>query len=580
MNTITLNIDGRAVEAMSGDTVLEASLALGVEIPTLCHMKGKLPTGSCRMCVVEVDGRHGLIPSCSQPAEDGMVVRTRSARVLEARRTIVELLLAAHPDDCLYCARSGDCTLQDLAIQHEVRGRKLPAPAEVHPLDISSPSIIRDPAKCVLCGKCVRVCEETMGIGAIDFTGRGSSTCIAPAFLDSLNASSCVHCGQCVQVCPTGALTEQDHLEQVWEALVDPELTVAVQHAPSVSVSIAELFGLPAGQDETGRLNAALRLAGFDIVCDTAFAADLTVMEEAAELVTRIRENGPLPMFTSCSPGWVKLVEQEYPELIEHISSCRSPQQMMGSVLKRLHAPEQGIDSAKLFSVAIMPCTAKKFEAERPEMCADGLPDVDAVLTTRELARLLNRLGIRLDAVKAEEPDHLLNLHSGAGKIFGTSGGVMTAALRTAAWMLTGKEHEAPALEAVEGHEGLSRATVEISGKEIGVAVASGTQAARRLIQEMKAGLHPDLQFIEVMTCPGGCISGGGQPRAQDPEVLRSRMLALRGLDKAAGLRQSHNNPDLQELYRRHLDHPGSKTSHHLLHTSYRDRGAERKQSA
>ncbi|MFW6161905.1 MAG: [FeFe] hydrogenase, group A, partial [Planctomycetota bacterium] len=429
---MTIEVNGRAVEAEAGETILTALTRAGLRVPTLCHMEGLTPTGACRLCVVEVEGQRGLVPSCAYPVAEGMRVQTHSPRVIRARRTVIELLLASHPDDCLYCVRNGECELQGLAEELGVRERRFLGRKRFAHVDASSPAIVRDPAKCILCGRCVRMCEEVQGVAAIDFIGRGSRATVGTAFGEGLNVSSCVNCGQCINVCPTGALAEQSHLKAVQDALADPERVVVVQHAPSISVTLAEEFGMKPGLDVCGVLTTALRQLGFDRVFDTCFSADLTIMEEASELVHRIVEGGPLPMMTSCSPGWIKFVEQFYPELLGNVSTCKSPQQMLGAVIKSFFAEQQGLDRRSIYSVSVMPCTAKKFEAQRPEMARDGVADVDAVLTTRELARLIRRHGIDTGARAPGHADSPFGERSTAGKLFGASGGVMEAAVRTA----------------------------------------------------------------------------------------------------------------------------------------------------
>lgn len=563
-------LNGRAVEAQAGESILDLARREGLDIPTLCHLKGLSPSGACRMCVVELDGRPGLVTACSQQVQEGMAIHTHSPRAVEARKTIVELLLANHPDDCLYCVRSGDCRLQELAQTHGVRRRRWPAGMRHHRLDVSSPAIGRNPDKCILCGACVRVCEERMGVGAIDFTGRGSSTVVAPAFLGDLNLSTCVGCGQCIAVCPTGALREQSHLDRVVAALEDPEQVVVVQHAPAVSVSLAEEFGLPAGTDLNPQLVAALRRLGFHYVFDTAFAADLTVREEAAELVQRITHGGPLPLFTSCSPAWVRWLEQERPELLPHLSTCKSPQQMMGAVVKSAFARMKGLDPARIFSVSIMPCTAKKAEAARPEHAREGLADVDAVLTVRELARLLRQRGIRLTELKPDHADLPLGMRSTAGKLFGASGGVTEAALRTAHFLITGEDPPPMRVEALHGTEGLRFATVQAGILQLRVAVASGLLQARKLVDEIQQGLHPHLHMVEVMSCPGGCVAGGGQPLSRDGDDAERRRAvrhaALLRVDDEGMLRRPHRNWAVGELYRDELGEPLSQRAHELLH--------------
>jgi len=567
----TINVNGNEFPIHDGQSILDVCQDHGIDIPTLCHIKDLLPSGACRMCVVEVDGFQNLIPSCSYPAAQGMVVKTHSNRAIQARKTIIELLQTNHPDDCLYCVRSGQCDLQSLSQDYGVRQRRFNTHTPSEELDVSSPSIERDPAKCILCGKCVRVCEEIMGVSAIDFAGRGSNAKVCPPFDIGLNVSACIACGQCVAACPTGALRESSGLKVVSNALQDPGKTVVVQHAPSVSVSLAEEFGLKPGMDVDGLLVAALRRLGFKYVFDTSFSADLTIMEEASELVHRVQNNGPLPMFTSCSPGWVKYLEQSHPDLIPHLSSCKSPQQMMGAVIKNIFARDKKLDPGNIYSVAVMPCTAKKFEAQRPEMGNGKGPDIDAVLTTRELARLIRSHGIAFNRLQPERADTPFGERSGAGKIFGSTGGVMEAAIRTAHYLMTGTELDDPSIKVVRGEEGIREATIHVKGIPLGVAVVSGLKYADQLIGEIKDG-RDDLHFIEVMTCPGGCINGGGQPLHHDVSRVKARAAALYKIDEKAAVRTSHNNPDIKWLYEEHLGEPLGEVSHQLLHTHYEER--------
>jgi NADH-quinone oxidoreductase subunit G/NADP-reducing hydrogenase subunit HndD len=566
-----LEINGRSVDAHEGETLLGAARRAGVRIPTLCHYEGLPPSGACRMCVVEVEGQRNLVPSCAFPAAPGLKVATHSARAVEARRTLVELLLANHPDDCLYCVRNLDCELQDLASELGVRRRRYFGGRTRAKLDVASPSILRDPEKCILCGKCVRACEEIQSVGAIDFIGRGSKARIGTAFDEGLNVSSCVNCGQCVAVCPTGALAETRAVDDVLAALADPARIVVVQHAPSVSVSLAEEFGLKPGLDVDGPLVSALRRLGFAWVFDTAFTADLTIMEEASELARRMTEGGVLPMMTSCSPGWIKFVEQFYPEFIPNLSTCKSPQQMLGAIVKTFLATRLQVDPAAIFSVAIMPCTAKKFEAGRQEMGRGGLQDIDAVLTTRELAELIRMHGLDLASLPADAADTPFGERTSAGKLFGASGGVAEAAVRTAQYLLTGEAGDAPKVQALRGLEGVKEFKTRVAGREIGVAAVSGLGHARALMEQIKAG-RADLHFIEVMSCPGGCINGGGQPRSASPDAVRARMQTLYAIDRDAALRASHQNPAIHRLYAEFLEKPLSTRSHELLHTRYERR--------
>lgn len=565
----TVEIDGKKITATAGETILEACRRAGIAIPTLCHLPGLSPSGACRICVVELEGR-GLVPSCAQPVAEGDRIQTCSPRVHEARRTIVELLLSGHPDDCLYCPRNGSCELQALARSLGVSRRRLQRLGERKMKDVSSAALQRDPAKCILCGRCVRVCEEIQGVGAIDFVGRGAEARIATAFEEGLNVASCVSCGQCVAHCPTAALTEKSDLERVLAALADERCLTVVQHAPAVAVTIAD--DLPESADAAGLLNAALRRVGFDRVYETAFAADLTVMEEASELLERLAGSGPLPLFSSCSPAWVSYVEQRHPELLDHLSSCKSPQQMLGALLKSAYAPQQGIEVERIFSVAVMPCTAKKFEAARAEHAKHGRADIDAALTTRELIKLLELRGVELARLASEPADSPLGQRSSAGRLFGVTGGVTEAALRTAHFLATNEALPSIEFAELRGLEGVKQAQVEIAGKALSVVVVSGLANAEALIGKLQRG-ELEAHFVEVMSCPGGCIAGGGQPHgAALRERALARMKRLYAADRNAELRCAHDNPEIKALYRDFLERPLSSTSHALLHTHYAPR--------
>ena len=570
---ITIEVNNRTIEAEQGEILLDVLKRAGISIPTLCHMENFFPSGACRMCVVEMEGRPALIPSCAYPVHPGMKIKTYSPRVLQARKTIIELLLANHPDDCLYCTRNGNCKLQSLAGELGVREKRFEGERSHHEIDLSSPSLVRDPDKCILCGRCVRVCEEVIGVSAIDYIGRGSKTIVGTAFNEGLNKSTCINCGQCITVCPTGALRERSYVKQVMDAINNPDLTVVVQHAPAVSVTIGEDFGVEGGADVAGKMVAALRQIGFNKVFDTSFSADLTIMEEASELVKRITTGGVLPMFTSCSPGWIKYMEQFYPEMLPNLSTCKSPQQMLGAVIKSYFAEKEGLDPSKIFSVSIMPCTAKKFECARPEMLGDSItPDVDAVLTTRELARLIHKFGIDLKNLEPSEADLPFGERTTAGKLFGATGGVMEAAVRTAYHLITGNELADLKIEAVRGLDGVKEAHLDINGLKVGVAVVSGIGNVKQVIADVKDGKRPDLHFIEVMTCPGGCVGGGGQPLGTDLVKIKSRMQGLYKLDSEGSVRTSHSNESIKKLYAEFLGEPLGEKSHHLLHTHYKAR--------
>jgi len=563
-----IEANGQHIEARQGATILQTLTRAGITVPTICHMEGLLPSGTCRMCVVEVEGFGGLVPACSYPVAAGMKIRTNTPEIMQTRKTIVELLLSNHPDDCLYCARNGNCELARLAADHGIRDRAFRGQRSHRPKDVSSPSIIRDPDKCILCGKCVRVCEEIQGVGAIDFVQRGSHAYVGTAFNQGLNVSSCINCGQCILVCPTAALTEHKYVNEVLQALADPGKMVVVQHAPAVSVTIAEEFGFKPGTDFDGKMVAALRRVGFDRVFDTSFAADLTIMEEGSELVHRIQHGGALPMFTSCSPGWVKYVEQFYPEFLPNVSTCKSPQQMMGAIIKSFFAGKAQVDPQNIVSVSIMPCTAKKFECARPEMGRDYVADVDFVLTTRELAELFRIAGVNPAAIEPEAPDTPFGERSSAGKLFGASGGVMEAALRSACFLLTGGELTEYKIQELRGMKGAKELRVRIGDLDVGAAVVSSLGQARTLIDQIRAGRR-DLHFIEVMTCPGGCINGGGQPIGADLDAVKARMHALYQIDRDDRLRVSHKNEWVQRLYADFLGAPLGHKSHELLHTHY-----------
>jgi len=566
-----IEVNNKKLEAKQGETILEVLTRNGLQVPTLCHIKDMIPTGSCRMCVVELENNGRLVPSCSFPASPEMIIKTHSPRVVDARKTIIELLLSNHPDDCLYCVRNENCELQSLSRELHVTERRIKGIKNNFSIDRSSASLVRDPDKCILCGRCVRICEEVMGVSAIEFIGRGSKTHIGTAYDSGLNTSSCINCGQCIMVCPTGALHEKSHFGEVLDAINNPEKKVVVQYAPAISVSLAEAFKMKPGEDINGLLNAALRKIGFDYLFDTTFSADLTIMEESAELIHRIVHGETMPMFTSCCPAWVKYAEEFAPEFLPNISSCKSPQQMMGAVIKTWFAEQEGIKPENIYSVSIMPCTAKKFEAQRTTMTRKGLSDVDAVLTTRELVDLIKMYGINIRQLDPESADSPMGLRSSAGKLFGASGGVMEAALRTAYYKLTGKEMVQFRVSEIRGLKGRKETKILIGDLEIGVAVVSGMANAKILLDEIRNG-RKDIHFIEVMACPGGCIAGGGQRIGAGLEAIRARMQSLYEIDDKESIRVSHRNPEIIELYDKFLGEPLGHKSHELLHTDYKKR--------
>ena len=574
MDMINVKINGIAVSVPKGSTILEAARTAGVEIPTLCFMKEKNEIGACRICVVEANEGRGfrIVTACVYPVSEGMEVLTNSEKIQKARKTTLELILSTHDKKCLSCVRSTNCELQKLCRDYGVEESTFEGFKPQYELDLSTPHLVRDNNKCILCRRCVAACNEQF-VGVIGANDRGIDTNIGSPFRETLSETSCISCGQCTVVCPTGALTERDDTEKVWDALADETKHVIVHTAPSIRATLGECFGMEIGTNVEGKMVAALRRLGFEKVFDTDFGADLTIVEEANELVERIKNGGTLPMITSCSPGWVKFCEYYYPDMIENLSSCKSPQQMAGAVLKTYYANKMGWDPKDVFVVAVMPCTAKKFEIGRDDQDAAGVPDTDVAITTRELSRMIDRAGIKFTSLPDEEFDSPLGEDTGAAVIFGATGGVMEAALRTANDWLTGKDNTEIDYTACRGTMGLKEATVQINGSPVKVAVASGAAAAKVVMDRIKSGTS-DWTFVEIMGCPGGCVNGGGQPiqpqSVRDTVDLKAvRAKALYDIDAASTLRKSHESPVIKTLYSEWFGSFGSEKAHHALHTSY-----------
>ena len=573
---VNITIDNQKISVPEGTTILQAAKQAGIDIPTLCFLKDINEIGDCRMCIVKVEGRRGFATSCIQKVEEGMIVRTNTPEIMEARHVILDLIISNHDKDCLTCSRMGNCELQQLAKKFNIQSIEFKGDREEYSIDDLSPAIVRDPNKCILCRRCVAVCKNVQKIGAIDCANRGFESNISTSYGKSLSETTCVNCGQCIQACPTAALHEKENIDDVWAKLKDPDTYVVVQTAPAVRVALGEEFDMPIGTNVTGKMVTALKRLGFDKVFDTNTGADFTIMEEAYEFVERSKENSNLPMMTSCCPGWIRYIEMNYPDMLPHLSSCKSPHEMLGSLIKSYYAKRENIDPKKICVVSVMPCIAKKYESQRKELANAGLLDVDCVITTRELARMIKYANIRFDNLEDSGFDNPLGDSTGAAAIFGTTGGVMEAALRTAQDTLTGNDLDKIDFKAVRGEKGIKKATVNINGTDIKVVVASGLGNAQKIMEEIRSG-EADYQFVEIMACPGGCVMGGGQPiknstiRAE-VDVRKLRADSLYSIDEKSILRKSHENPIIKNVYEEYLEMPGSYRAEKLLHTTYGDR--------
>ena len=575
MGKVKLTINNRQVETYEGKTILEVARENGIHIPTLCYLKDYTGTGACRVCQVEVEGVKNLCAACVYPVREGMVVKTNSMRALDARRRVVELIVSNHSKDCLSCIRNTNCELQRLCQELGVREDAFKGEKTIPTFDEVSPGVVRNTSKCILCGRCVAACQKHQGLGILGFMERGFKTKVGPVFDRSLNDVNCMQCGQCINVCPVGALQEKEEIHNVIEALNDPNKHVIVQTAPAVRASLGEEFGMPIGTRVTGKMVAALKLLGFDKVYDTKFGADLTIMEEGYEFIHRLQNGGQLPMITSCSPGWINYCEKEYPDLLDHLSTCKSPHMMLGAMIKTYYAKENHLDPKNIYVVSIMPCVAKKGEKERSQMIRDGMKDVDAVLTTRELGKLIKMFGVNFVDLRDEEFDQdMFGEYTGAAVIFGASGGVMEAALRTVVDVLTSQDLDNIEYHAVRGQRGLKEATLQVGDMSVNVAVAHSMSIAKPLLDDIRAG-RSKYHFIEIMGCPGGCINGGGQSyvnaliRNSGFDYRGARAKALYDEDRSMPARKSHKNTQIQKLYEDFLGQPNSHLAHELLHTHY-----------
>lgn len=573
---VNITIDNQNISVPKGITILEAAKKAGIDIPTLCFLKDINEIGDCRMCVVKVEGRRGFATSCIQKVEEGMVIKTHTPEIIEARHVMLDLIISNHDKDCLTCTRMGNCELQALASKFGIQTIEYKGERKEHEIDNLSPSIVKDPNKCILCRRCVAVCKNIQKVGAIDCGNRGFDSSISTSYNKSLKDTNCVYCGQCIEACPTSALREKENIDEVWAKLKDPDTYVVVQTAPAVRVALGKEFKMPIGTNVTGKMVTALKRLGFDKVFDTNTGADFTIMEEAHEFIERFKENDNIPMITSCCPAWVRYIEINYPELLPHLSSCKSPHEMLGALIKTYYAKKEKIDPEKIFVVSVMPCIAKKYERQRKELSNNGLSDVDCVITTRELSRMIKYANIRFEDLEDSEFDNPLGTSTGAAAIFGTTGGVMEAALRTAQDVLTGKDLDKIDFEQVRGEKEIKKATVNINGKDIKVVAVSGLGNAQKIMEEIKSG-EADYQFVEIMACPGGCIMGGGQPiknsrTRAEYDVRKLRADSIYSIDEKSQIRKSHKNPALKQVYEEYLEAPGSYRAEKLLHTTYENK--------